>query len=490
MDEPVTVCVDAGTTVIKAVVFDAAGGELLVTRRATRVSQPAPGHSEQELPEVWTAVVDAVREAVARIDRPVRLLALTAQGDGAWLVDRAHEPVRPAVLWNDGRAAGIVREWRDGGVLDRAYRVNGSLTSAGLPNAILRALAVDEPEALDRADAVLTCGGWLFLRLTGVLGIEKSEASAPWLDIRTGEYSDQLVEEYGLTAHRRLLPPILDNRARPLTGQAAAELGLPAGTPVVLAPYDIVSTALGAGATTTGRATCILGTTLCTEMLVDNPSPTGEPAGLMLDFGVPGLWLRAFPTLAGTGVLDWLVDLLGVSSHDEITRLASQAPPGADGLRVLPYLSPAGERAPFLDPSASGVISGLLFGHGRAHLARAVLEGLAHVIRDCLDAAPATPVELGLCGGGAASSLWCQLIADVTGVPALRTEDTQVGAKGALLFASTVLGDHPDLASAAAALVRPGRRFTPSGDSYDAAHAEFLATRSLVATRWDSWRAR
>ncbi|GAA3879569.1 carbohydrate kinase [Streptomyces sedi] len=492
-DGPVAVCVDAGTTVIKAVVFDSEGRERVVTRRDTAVHHPRGNRAEQDMDEVWDAVVATVREAVARAGRPVRFLALTAQGDGAWLVGPDHRPVRPAVLWNDGRAADIVRRWAEDGVLERAFRVNASLTNAGLPNAVLRHLAEEEPETLDAAHSVLTCGGWLFLRLTGVLGLEPSEASAPWLDIRAGAYTDTLLDAYGLTEHRRLLPPLLtgERQIAELTGEAAEALGLPPTTPVVLAPYDIVSTALGVGTTEPGRATCVLGTTLCTETLVDAPDTDGQPGGLTLDFGVPGRLMRAFPTLAGTGVLDWLVALLGLHDHTELTALAARAAPGAEGLRVLPYLSPAGERAPFLDPAASGLVTGALLSHGREHLARAVLEGLAHVIRDCLDAAPGRPVELGLCGGGAASDLWCQLIADITGVPAVRTEDTQVGAKGALLFAGTALGDHPDLTAAARALVRPSARCEPDPDMrafHDAEHAEFLATRALAATRWAGWR--
>lgn len=478
-DNEVTVCVDAGTTVIKSVVFDADGHELAVTRRDTTVRHPSRAHCEQDMLEVWDAVVATVREAVERVARPVRLLAVTAQGDGAWLVDAANQPVRPAVLWNDGRAADVVRGWRADGTLEGAYRINGSLTNAGLPNAILRAIG-------DVNGTPLTCGGWLFLKLTGVLGIEKSEASAPWLDIHAGTYSTELTDLYGIDP--AVLPPLLTEQVQPLT---ATELGLPAGTPVVLAPYDIVTTAFGTGATSAGQATCILGTTLCTELLVEAPDTTGEPSGLTLDFGVPGLLMRSFPTLAGTGVVDWLVDLLGLADHSEVTALAAQAPPGADGLSVLPYLSPAGERAPFLDPAASGLVTGMLFGHGRTHLARAVLEGLAHVIRDCLDAAPGRPVELALCGGGAASALWCQLIADITGVPAVSTEDSQVGAKGALVYALTALGDFPELTAAAATLVRPAARYEPDAltrDLYEQAHAEFLATRELAATRWASWR--
>ena len=455
-------------------VFDADGRELVVTRRDTEVRHPSREQCEHDMREVWDAVVATVREAV---DRPVRLLAVTAQGDGAWLVGEDGEPLRPAVLWNDGRAADVVRGWRADGTLERAYRINGSLTNAGLPNAIL---------GETRPHTVLTCGGGCSRSSPACSASRSPRRPRPWLDIHERTFSTDLTDLYGIDP--AVLPPLLTEQVQPLI---ATELGLPAGTPVVLAPYDIVTTAFGAGATAAGQATCILGTTLCTEMLVAAPDTTGEPSGLTLDFGVSGLLMRSFPTLAGTGVVDWLVDLLGLTDHAEVTRLASQAPAGADGLRVLPYLSPAGERAPFLDPAASGLVTGMLFGHGRAHLARAVLEGLAHVIRDCLDAAPGRPVELALCGGGAASALWCQLIADITGVPAVSTEDTQVRAKGALVYALTALSEFPDLTSAAAALVRPSARYEPDPGErslHEAAHAEFLETRALAATRWAQWR--
>ncbi len=489
---PVLICLDAGTTVIKAVVFDEAGRELFVVTRGTAVSNPTPQRAEQDMDAVWAAASSAVREAVSRIDRPVEFLALTAQGDGAWLVDGHHRPVRPAVLWNDGRAAGIVEDWRARDVLTEAFRSNASLTNAGLPNAILRALIADEPDTVSRAAAVLTCGSWLFLRLTGVLGMDTTDSSAPWLDLRLGRGSDELLELYGLTAQRQLLPPVLGStdRAQALTAEAAAQLGLPAGLPVVLAPYDIVSTAIGAGATEPGQAACVLGTTLCTEVLVDGVDTTGPPAGLTLLLDTPDLLVRAFPTLAGCGVIDWFADLLGLTDPGAVTTLAQQAAPGAEGLRVLPYLSPAGERAPFLDFHASGLITGMRFGHRAEHFARAVLEGLGHVIRDCLDAAPGRPTQLRLCGGGAASGLWCQIIADITGVPTIVTTDSQVGAKGALVHASALLGRYPDLTSAAAALVKPGQEFDPTPELaafHDGEHAEFLHTRELVSLRWPYW---
>ncbi|MBA3908229.1 MAG: carbohydrate kinase, partial [Pseudonocardiales bacterium] len=263
MAEGVIVCVDAGTTVIKAVVFDDAGRELGVAQTPAAVRQPLPGCSEQDMEEVWTTVIASVRSVLGKVPGPVRALALTAQGDGAWLVDNDGESVRPAVLWNDARAVGVVEDWLRDGVLAEAFRRTGSLGSAGLPHAVLAVLRRHEPAALTRSRAVLTCGGWLFLRLTGVLGIDRSEASAPWLDLRPEPGRPPLVDLYGLHDLARLVPPVLEERDRVqgLSASAAARLGLPAGLPVVIAPYDIAATAVGAGATAPGQAVSILGTT-------------------------------------------------------------------------------------------------------------------------------------------------------------------------------------------------------------------------------------
>jgi xylulokinase len=485
------VCVDAGTSLIKAVRYDATGRELAVERRPTVVSTYPDGRSEQDMDEVWTAVADAVRAVTAAEPRGVRAIALTAQGDGAWLVDPAGRPVRPAVLWNDARSAGVVERWRADGVLDEAFRRTGSLGNSGLPHAILHALRESEPAAVTTAHAVLTCGGWLFLQLTGVLGVDRSDASAPWIDQRSGTCTPDLAELYELADLAHLVPPMIedDRRVQPLTAVAADLLGLPAGLPVVLAPYDIATTAIGSGATAPGESASILGTTLCTETIIGLadavPGAEAVPTGLTLDLGLAGLALRAFPTLAGTGVLDWLVALLGLPDAAAVPALAATTPPGADGVTVLPYLSPAGERAPFLAPAARGVVTGLSFAHGPAHLARATLEGLAHVVRDCLEAAPAGRPDdpLHLCGGGAASDLWSQIIADVTGRTVARTVDSQVGAKGALVVAATALGDHPDIASAAAHLVRERDRLAPDPrrrDLHDARHEQFLQIRALA----------
>ncbi|RLU81315.1 carbohydrate kinase [Streptomyces griseocarneus] len=495
--------IDVGTSVIKSVVFDDQGREIALSRVATEVLRPRPGWAEQDMDAVWDGVVSTVRGALSGLGPdagPVWLVSLTAQGDGCWLVDGRGRPTGPAVLWSDGRAGGLLRRWESEGVLAEAYRRNGSLTCGGMPNAVLGWLAEHDPERLERSASALTAAGWLFLKLTGVTAVDESDASAPFLDHATGDYDPRVLELFGLTWARRLLPRVLGEHERiaEITARTAGELGLPAGLPVAMAPYDIAATARGAGVVEPGQACGILGTTLCTEIVTRHVDTAGEPCGVTIAYGGRERVLRAFPTLSGTEVLDWAARTLGVEGPAALGKLAfgtggadgPGAGPGAGGLAFLPYLSPAGERAPFLDPRARGVFWGLSLEHTPAHLARAVFEGLSLVVRDCLYASRSEVRELRLCGGGSASDDWCRLLADVTGVPTARSTDTELGAKGAFLTGLVLTGAEGSMRDAVAKYVhiRAGWEPDPGRSAfYDELHASFLTWRDAARSLgWSS----
>ncbi|GAB3550723.1 FGGY-family carbohydrate kinase [Arthrobacter tumbae] len=482
------IAVDAGTTMIKAVGYDDAGREAVVVRRSTLVTHPEPGWAEQDMAAVWKAVAESIREVAARLTEPVDFLAITGQGDGSWLVDDAGNPTGPAILWNDGRAASIVEQWRSEGVLGRTYRTNGSLSFAGLPNAILTWLSKHDPERLEASEASLTCNGYLFLKLTGVAAVDNSDGAAPFMDVRAREYSQELFEAYAMEWAADLMPPILRDadRSRPLSAEGAAHVGLPLGIHVVMASYDIAATAIGAGAVLPGQACSILGTTLCTEMVVDRIDTTGVPAGLTVGLGVEDRYLRALPTLAGGEVIQWACTLLNCATPIDFTDLAANSSPGAGGLMFLPYLSPAGERAPFLDSEARGSFLGLSLEHGRPEVARAVLEGLTFVIRDCLEAGSAVPTELRVCGGGAENAVWLQLIATMTGVPVRKLADSEIGARGAFILGLVATGASRSIEDAVAAHVRISSMWEPGAERqfYNELYRDFLTLREDSRRSW------
>jgi erythritol kinase len=482
-------CIDAGTTMIKTVAFDRHGGEITLARQQTEVLRPKPGYSEQDMMAVWDAVVFTIRAATHQLHEKVEMIALTGQGDGCWLIDAAGRPTGHAILWNDGRAAPIVERWSEAGIPVRVFQINGSAMFAGLQNAILTWLKENEPQRVERAYKSLYGDGWIFFNLTGEAGVDESDAAAPFLDIRTRHYSPDLLALYGLEWAERLLPEVRgnDRRAAPLQPSAASALGLPPGLPVVMAPYDIAAMAIGSGAVGNGQACSILGTTLCTEMVTDQVITEGEPTGFTIALGVPGKYLRAFPTLAGVDVITWAQKLLELAEPEDLSRLARHVAPGASGLAFMPYLSPAGERAPFLNPNARGILMGLTFEHNRNQIARAILEGLTLVIRDCFVASKAAPNELYVCGGGANSQLWRQLIADITGVPTFRPADSEVGAKGAFITGLVVTGAESDFAAAAKSYVRISDVCMPDKERsarYVELYQEFLDLRRISTAIW------
>ncbi|MFF5492300.1 FGGY family carbohydrate kinase [Streptomyces aquilus] len=440
--------IDVGTSTVKAAAFDARGHELEVAARPVRLGM-RDGMVEQDMDEVYGAVV-AVLEEVS--GEAVELAGLTGQGDGVWLLDRDGRPVRPAVSWMDGRAAGLVDRWLADGTFETVFRRTGSAMFPGCPGPLLAWLDSHDPTSLDAATAAVYCKDMVFQRLTGAARAttDVSDASMPFLDPRTRAYDNRVVELLGLTHRRGLLAPVSDPVA---TGAARGE-GLPAGTPLANGPYDLAACALGAGVTEPGDGLLIVGTCLAALVATTGLDLTGEPAGLYISTDRPGHWLRAMPAMVGTAALDWVLSTTRIA-HDEVDTLLADTPPGANGVRVLPYFAPSGERAPFVDPRLRAELTGVCLESTPADLVRATCEGIGYAARHCLEAAGLTG-SLAVCGGGTRSPAWMRLLADVLGRP-LRVVEGEVGARGAVLAAAQRYGVALDAAAwtRATAVVEP-----------------------------------
>lgn len=470
---------DVGTSRVKAVRFDADLRELDSESEATRVQSGRDGRREQDLREVWGAARRVLSAVARRAGDTVDLVAVTAQGDGTWLVDDQGDPCGPALLWNDSRAAGVVDGWHRDGTLARAFAISGSMGAPGLASAQLTWLREHEPERLARAATLLSCGSWVHRRLTGARVLERSEAANPFCSADNWGYSDELLSLFRLGEERRLLPEVVagESAVAPLTAAAAREVGLPEGTPVVLAPYDVLTAATGTGAVVPGAAVAILGTTLCVGVASDGPRLDREPAGMTLPSGPPEGDLVAYATLTGTEALDWAARLLGLDDAVAVVRLAARAE--GDVPLFAPYLSSGGERAPFLDPAARAGLHDLGHDHGPAEVARAVLDGLTLAVADCVEAAGGAE-RLAVCGGGSRSELWCRLIADATGATVVRGDVEEVGALGAVLHGQVALGHDDDLVAARSGLGSRERSYDPdpaARDSWSRRLAELRRVR-------------
>ncbi|AYC41216.1 FGGY family carbohydrate kinase [Streptomyces griseorubiginosus] len=426
--------IDVGTSVVKAAAFDGEGRQLAVESRPVELSLHG-GFVEQDMTEVYGAVVDVLAKLTARVPEPVELAGLTGQGDGVWLVDREGRPVRSAVSWMDGRAHELLDQWLADGTFETVFRRTGGAMFPGSPGPLLAWLDRYDPKSLDAAAAAVYCKDMVFQRLTGAaLAVtDVSDASMPFLDPRTRTYDNRVVELLGLTRRRRLLPSVGDPLA---TGETRGE-GLPSGTRISNGPYDLPACALGAGVTAPGDGLLIVGTCLAALVATTELDLSGEPAGLFISTDRPGHRLRAMPAMVGTAALDWVLSTTGVT-HAEVDGLLASTPPGARGVRVLPYFAPSGERAPFVEPRLRAELSGVSLETTPADLVRATCEGIGYAARHCLEAAGLTGA-LAVCGGGTRSSAWMQLLADVLGRP-LRVVEGEVGARGAVLAAAERFG--------------------------------------------------
>ncbi len=485
----VAICLDVGTSVVKAVAFDDNGTEIAVTRESVPIARTRPGWSEQDMQAVWNAVKKTIRGTAAQVADDVQFLSVTAQGDGCWLIDEAGNPTGPAILWNDGRASSLVEHWRTDGTLEKTFRLNGTGVFPGSQSAILRWLQQHDPEHVERSTMAFYCKDWVVFNLTGERFTDETDGSFPFFDIRKRQYSDELLRLYGLEWAQRLLAPVhaSNEPVGSLRATIATELGLPSGIPVIAAPYDIASTAIGLGAVNKGQAVSILGTTLCNEIVTDEVHTSGTPTGLMICSGRPDYWLRGFATMCGTEALDWLCQLFNLNHASELIGLAEEVEPGAGGVLFLPYLSPAGERAPFLNSNARATMFGLSLEQSKPHVARAAVEGLTFVIRECFEAASVKPTELNVCGGGALSDLWCTMIADVTGLPVRTSTDSEVGAKGAFFMGLVATGRETSIEEAAPKYVKTRKLYEPHAayrSRYDDLYTHFLKARNVAAEIW------
>ncbi|CAM5360689.1 Xylulose kinase [Streptomyces violarus] len=311
--------IDVGTSMVKTAAFDGTGRELAVSSRPVDLKLHG-GFVEQDMEEVYGAVVAVLEELTGRVPGPVELAGLTGQGDGVWLVDGEGRPVRAAASWMDGRAHELVDRWLADGTFETVFRRTGSAMFPGCPGPLLAWLDSNEPKVLDAAKTALYCKDMVFQRLTGAdPATDVSDASMPFLDPRTRTYDNRVVELLGLTHRRGLLAPVSDPVA---TAEARGE-GLPSGTRIANGPYDLPACALGAGVTAPGDGLLIVGTCLASLVATTELDLTGEPAGLYISTDRPGYWLRAMPAMVGTAALDWVLSTTGVR-HDEVDGLLAR----------------------------------------------------------------------------------------------------------------------------------------------------------------------
>lgn len=489
--------IDAGTSVIKAALFDAQLNTVATAARKTRLQAPHPGWAEVDMDETWqmsAAAIRAVLDASGISADAVAGVGITGNMVGAWLVDEAGQPVRNAILHTDNRTQPMIQSQLEAqpDFLEQIFSYSGSSMQPGCTLPLTRWLADNEPETLKQTAHILCCKDWLVFRLTSTHQIDPSEASVLPGDTYHRSYAEPLFDLLGIRAYRDRFTVVASSEAviGTVTPDAAAETGLQAGTPVVAGAGDVLATGIGAGAVQPGTAYAILGTAGINGLVMQKPNL--EPHGIGLTFCQPGgNWVRVMVNTLGTPNLDWSIHNLfpDLAASDDalfeaLEARARNSGPGANGLTYLPYLSPTGVFAPFVEPGARAEFFGLTLDHTRDDMLRAVYEGVALSIRDAYDAMPEPVTDIRLTGGGANSAFWTQMIADITGRRVIVPAGSEFGARGSALLAGVGIGWFGSL-SAAAALTSVARTHEPTPTpAYQRAYARYQQLKQVLRPVW------
>jgi xylulokinase len=458
--------VDIGTSGTKTIAMDAAGKVLAQASAGYPCHHPKPLWSEQDPDDWWRATVKTIRAVVKQAGlKPgdVKGIGLSGQMHGSVFLDKSHQVIRPALLWNDGRTAAECEEIeRRAGGRKRLVKMvaNPALTGFQAPKILW--LRNNEPKNFDKLAQVLLPKDDIRRRLTGELATEVSDASGTLLlDVVKRQWSGPLLSKLELDPG--LLPKCYESEEATgtLLPAIAKLLGLSTECVVVGGAGDCAAGAVGNGVVKRGAVLSSLGTS--GVVFCHSDTPEYDPEGRLHTFchAVRGKWHMMGVTLSAAGSFQWFADALCEADKRgkgdvfaKLTAEAAQTLPGAEGLFFLPYL--AGERTPHADPLARGAFIGLTQTHTRGHLVRALLEGVTYSLRDCLDIMTGLGVtarEVRSTGGGARSPFWRQLQADMFGKRVVAMAADEGPAYGVALLAAVGCGEFKSIEEACAATI-------------------------------------
>jgi xylulokinase len=459
--------VDIGTSGTKTLAIDETGHILAEANATYPLHHPKPLWSEQDPDDWWQATVQTIRGVVARAELKagdVKAIGLSGQMHGSVFLDSQGQVIRKALLWNDQRTAEECEEIEDraGGRKQLIKLVaNPALTGFTAPKILW--LRNHEPENFERTAKILLPKDDVRRRLTGEFATDVSDASGMLLlDVAKRQWSKKLLSKLELDIDLFATCYESEEVTGNLTPQAAELLGLSTDCVVVGGAGDCAANGVGTGVVSSGVLSTSIGTSGI--MFVHSDKVEIDPKGRLHTFchAVHGKWHMMGVSLTGGGAFDWFTSKLfpelcaeGNKPYEVLNAEAQAVPPGAEGLFFLPYL--AGERTPHADPHARGCFVGLTLKHGRGHLARAIMEGVAYAMRDSLEIIEEmdVPVEqIRASGGGSKSPLWRQIQADVFGQPVVTINAEQGPAYGVALLAAVGAGAYANIAEACTATIR------------------------------------
>lgn len=454
--------IDVGTSSCKTILVDHDGAIVASETAAYPLSIPRPGWAEQDPADWITGARDALSALLAKADGVnITAIGLSGQMHGLTPLDKNHAVIRPAILWNDQRTGAECEQVSAAaGGLEGLLKLTNNPMLTGYTGGKILWLRNHEPAHFEALAQALNPKDYLRLKLTGELATEVSDASGTGLfDVASRCWSRELLDKTGIDP--ALLPDCHESDvvSGRVSRAGAEQFGLPEGVPVIGGGGDAVIQTLGSGVVSTGVLQTTIGTAGIAAAALDQPAD--NPGGRLQIFCnvAKQRWHCMGVSMNAGGAFAWLRQLLRSAasgaeiSFDQLVEKAASVPPGSDGVLFLPYLM--GERCPWPDPDARAAFIGLRSEHNDAHLVRSLLEGVVFALRDmvALMAATgtATPARLYASGGGASSSLWNQIQADVFDCEVVTARGAaEGGAYGAALLAGVGSGVWADVDQAAA----------------------------------------
>jgi L-xylulokinase len=494
--------IDNGSTVSKAALFNLQGKEIAVASCKADTEYPHPGWTERDMEMLWQSTASAIREVLAKADvQPEEIAGIgnTGHGNGVYLLDKQGQPLRNGIQSMDSRAANVVTEWNQRNLHAQVFPFTIQSFWPAQPNALLVWLKKNEPENYAHLGAILMVKDYIKYRLTGEITGDYTDMSATSLmDVRNKCYSRELMALYGLSEAYDALPAL--KYSSEVVGQvtpgAAQETGLAAGTPVVGGLFDVDACAIGAGAINPNQACLVMGSWSINEVITLDPIV--DPSLFMTTlFAIPGLFLTIEGSATSATNLEWFVNQCcgderveakrrGISVYEVCNEEVASLLPGSTNIIFHPFLYGSN-----VQPTARAGFYGVAGWHTRAHLLRALYEGvvfghLSHIEK--LRSAGAHINSVRLAGGGSRSLVWSQMFADTVQVPMEITDGNELGARGAALAAGVGAGIYRDYAEAvqeAVSVIRVHEPISANTPLYLQRYTEYQRLVKMMQAPWE-----
>jgi len=489
--------------VSKAAVYDLKGREIAVASCAADTEYPHPGWTERDMEVLWQSTASAIREVLAKAGvQPEEIAGIgnTGHGNGVYLLDRAGRPLRKGIQSMDSRAAAVITEWNRRGLHAQVFPYSLQILWPAQPTALLAWLKENEPQNYEQVGAILMVKDYIVYRLTGEVSGDYTDMSgAHLMDVRNKCYSRELLQHFDLADVYDALPPLRRSSevAGHVTAAAALETGLAMGTPVVGGMFDVDASAIGSGVVAPNEACIVVGSWSINEIITEEPIV--DPDIFMTTiFADTDLFLTIEGSATSATNLEWFVQQCcgderaeakkrGVSVYEICSEEVASIPPDALDIIFHPFLYGSN-----VQPTARAGFYGVAGWHTRAHLLRALYEGvvfghLSHIEK--LRAAGADIQSVRLAGGGARSAVWSQMFADTIQVPMVVSDGNELGTRGAALAAGIGAGIYRDFAEAVQEAVSVIRVHEPIAANTPLYMARYNAYQELVEVMKEPWEA-